>query len=464
MINRKIKGYVGLILVAFLLVVLINLTQTERLSTTSDSTLVTESSNYEDDRALKIWWDKGFNYEEDKSLQDLVKNWEQKTGKKIKLYFYNTDELFQKLERELRSGHLPDLIAMFKSEKSLTARLAWEGKLADVSDVIEPVKNQYTKTALATIDLYNNVEKKQSYYSVPIHQATIHVYYWRDLLKQAGYTEKDIPQEWDAFWQFWTKVQQDLKAKKGLQIYGLGLPLSVEAGDTYQTFEQLLAANNVSMLNAKGELAIDRPEVRQGIIKVLNWYKEFYQKGYMSPEALHWLNPDNNRSIINRQVLMTTNDTLSISAALKLGMLEFPPKPDGKPMPYLITVQQVILLADSDKQAAAKDFLSYLIRPEINGKFLKNAGGRHSPVLNSVWKDPFWTDKSDPHISLATHTLKEEPQRVYYTFQNPAYSIVLKENVWGQALQKVLANGVKSEQAANEALAQIKQIFAEWQK
>jgi multiple sugar transport system substrate-binding protein len=145
-------------------------------------------------------------------------------------------------------------------------------------------------------------------------------------------------------------------------------------------------------------------------------------------------------------------------------MLEFPPKPDGKPMPYLVTVQQVILLADSDKQEAAKDFLGYLIRPEINGKFLKNAGGRHSPVLNSVWKDPFWTDKRDPHISLATHTLREEPQRVYYTFQNPAYSIVLKENVWGQALQKVLVNGVKSEKAADEAIAQIKQIFAQWQQ
>lgn len=441
--------------------------QSQELSLQSNLNNTSQSS----DRILTVWWDKGFNLEEDEALQQLINNWEKNTGKKIKIYFYGTDELFQKVDRQLRSGDLPDLIAMFKSEKSLTSRLAWDGKLADVSDVIKPIENLYPKTVLKTVNLYNNVEQKRSYYGVPIHQATIHVYYWRDLLKQVGYTDKDIPQDWDRYWQFWTKVQKDLKAKQGLQLYSLGLPLSVEAGDTYQTFEQLLEAYNVPILNSQGELLVDEPQVRQGIIKVLDWYKQFYQQGYMSPEALHWLNPDNNRNLLNRKILMTPNDTLSIAAAVrqdpdtyfnKLGMQEFPRKPNGKPMKYLVTVQQVILLADSDNQEDAKNFLAYLVQPEINGKFLKMAGGRHSPVLKPVWKDSFWSDKSDPHISLATQTFQKQPQRVYYTYQNPAYSIVLKENIWGQALKKVLVEKKSSQQAADEAIDRIKQIFAEW--
>jgi len=43
-------------------------------------------------------------------------------------------------------------------------------------------------------------------------------------------------------------MQNELRAKQ-IDIYGLGLPLSV-AGDTYQTFEQILEAYDVQILDA----------------------------------------------------------------------------------------------------------------------------------------------------------------------------------------------------------------------
>lgn len=421
-------------------------------------------------KVLKIWWDKGFTLEEDEALQQVVTNWEKQSGNKVKLSFYSTDDLSQKVERELRTGDLPDLIAMFKSEKSLTPRLAWDGKLADVSDVISPVKSLYSDNILQTVSFYNKSDQKRSYYALPIHQATIHVYYWRDLLEKVNHSDNEIPKDWDGFWKFWKQMQNELRAKQ-IDIYGLGLPLSIAAGDTYQTFEQLLEAYNVQIVDAKGELQVDNPQVRQGIIKVLDWYAQSYQQGYLPPDALHWLNPDNNRNLLNRKVLMTTNDTLSIATAVrqdpdtyrkKLGILELPHKPNGQLMRYLITVQQVVLFADSKNQEIAKDFLAYLIQPEIIGNYLKTAGGRHSPVLKPVWKDAFWTDPNDPHISMATKTFTEGQTRLFYTFQNPAYSMVLKENVWGQALKRVLVDRSSSEQATDEAIARIKQIFAQW--
>lgn len=124
-------------------------------TSTSNRDLV--NAAFTENKVLKIWWDKGFTLEEDEALQQIVSNWEKQSGNKVELSFYSTDELSQKTERELRSGELPDLIAMFKSEKSLTARLAWEGKLADVSDVIEPVKNLYSDKVLQTVDFYNQI-------------------------------------------------------------------------------------------------------------------------------------------------------------------------------------------------------------------------------------------------------------------------------------------------------------------
>ena len=469
--NRYIKHISLFLTIALAIIACNSVAKIDRQSLQTDSTPVTQSP--QEKNVVEIWWDKGFNPEEDEALQELVNNWEEQTGNKIKLSFYGTDELFQKVERELHSGDLPDLIAMFKGEKSPTTRLAWSGKLADVSEVVEPIKDIYTEDILKTAYLYNNVDRRRSYYALPIHQATMHVYYWRDLLEQLGYSDGDIPQEWDAFWQFWAKVQDELRTKENLDIYGLGLPLSVEAGDTYQTFEQILEAYDIDILDATGQLTVDNPQTRQGIIKVLDWYARFYQQGYLPPSALNWLNPDNNRNLLNRSVVMTTNDTLSIPAAVrqdpdtyrnKMGILELPNKPNGQPMRYLVTVQQVILLADSDNLEAAKDFLAYIIQPEINGKFLKVAGGRHSPVLKPVWQDSFWTDQNDPHVSTATHTFTKQPTRIYYTYQNPAYSIILKENVWGRALKKVLVEGISSEQATDEAIASMKQIFAEWEQ
>jgi multiple sugar transport system substrate-binding protein len=441
-------------------------------SGTTEASRTSEQVTAVDTETLEIWWDKGFTLEEDEALQKLVKDWEKQSGKKIKLSFYTTDELSQKVEREIRAGELPDIIAMFKSERSLASRLAWDGKLADVSDVIQPNQKNYEELALKSVNFYNNVDKKRSYYALPIHQATIHVYYWKGILDKISYSEKDIPKDWDNFWNFWGKAQNELKTKANIKIYGLGLPLSVEAGDTYQTFEQILEAYDIKILDNKGQLQVDDPQVRQGIIKILTWYDQTYQKGYFSPEALHWLNPDNNRSMLNREVLMTTNDTLAIATAVrtdqetyqnKLGLLELPNKPNGKPMQYLATVQQVILFADSDQQKEAKDFLSYLSQPEVIDTYLKASGGRHSPVLKSVWKDPFWTSSKDPHVSKATHTFETQPTRLFYTFDNPAYSIVLKENVWGKAINRVIVEKVSPEQAADEAIVRIKEIFDEWQ-
>lgn len=41
--------------------------------------------------------------------------------------------------------------------------------------------------------------------------------------------------------------------------------------------------------------------------------------------------------------------------------------------------------------------------------------------------------------------------------------MVLKENIWGKALKRVLVDGSSPEQAADEATFAIKQIFAQWQ-
>ncbi|MDF5728680.1 MAG: ABC transporter substrate-binding protein [Rhizonema sp. PD38] len=435
----------------------------------SDQSSVINSST--DSGVLKVWCDQGFSVEEDEAFHKLTSHWEQQSGNKIKLSFYTIDELEHKAQRAIQAGNPPDIIISYNAETELNPRLAWTGKLADLSDVIEPIKNFYPENILKGVSFYNNVGKKRSYYAVPLHQATIHIFYWRDMLIQVGRNKSDIPKDWNAFWEFWKQMQDDLQSQQKNKIYGLGFTYSIGASDTYYLFEQILEAYDVKLLDSNGQLLIGDPKVRQGIADSLEWYAKFYQQGYVPPDAVNWLNPDNNRNLLNRVLVMTPNVTLSIPVAVrqdpdtyrkKLDTLEFPNKPNGKSMRYLVTLKEAVLFAESKNQKQAKNFLTYFSQPEVMSDYLKATGGRHLPVHKSLWKDPFWTDSTDPHISTAAKTVIEGSTRLYYSTQHPAYSVVLNERIWGKALYQILVNHVSPTQAANEAIRRIEQIFDQW--
>ena len=437
----------------------------------SDLNISESDSSFLQDNVLKVWWDKGFYPEEDEALQQVVSKWEQETGNQVKLSFYTNDELFLKTERAIQAGNPPDVLMNDAADRFLNPSLAWQGKLADLSEVIEPIKDSYSDTVLASVYFYNAREKKRSYYAMPIHIGIPHIFYWRDLLKQAGKSDRDIPQDWNAFWKFWQQVQDELSTKGEPKIYGIGLPMSVEAADTDDIFEQILEAYDVKILDSQGKLQVDNPQVRQGIIDCIDWYTQFYSQDYVPSEAVKWLNPDNNRSFLNRFIVMTPNQSLSIPAAVKqnkdiyyrqLVTTGYPDKPNGKPMRYIAMIRQAVVLSDSKNQKLAKDFLAYLIRPEIIGNYLKAAGGRYLPVNKKVLTDTFWTDPDDPHISTAVQPFLRGEITLPYTVSNPAYSLVLKDSIWGKALTKVVLDNLSPEQATDEAIAQIKEIFAEW--
>ena len=446
-----------------------NFTQVDRASLQSESSLISKSPSPEED-TLKLWWDKGFNLEEDEALQKLVKNWEQKTGNKVQIHFYTLEARTKKPTRYLQGGVSPDIFMSFKAESTLNPSLAWSGKLTDVTDIIEPVQELFDPQALKTAYYYNKVAKKRSYYAVPIHRAALHIHYWKDLLEKTGRSEADIPKDWHDFWQFWLDVGEDLKTQHQQDIFPIGLPMSAEAGDTYQAFEHILEAYNVKLLDSQGNLLVDDPQVRQGIIHCLDWYTQYYLQGYTPKDAVDWTNADNNRLFLNREILMTTNATMSIPAALRhtpdayhneLGIVELPNKPNGEPMRHIFLVEQAVIFKDAEHPQLAKDFLSYLIQPEIINNFLKESK-RHSPAHQSSYQDPYWTNLEDPHTSQVSKTLTESQIRPIYPANSPAYSIVLKENIWGQSLENIVLNKLTPEQAADEAITRIKQIFAEW--
>ena len=415
---------------------------------------------------LTIWWYEGYVEAEKTFLEKIVRDWEKANGKKIQLIFFDQKVLLKEIEKAVEAGAPPDITI---DRTQLVTRLAWQGKLKDVSPIIKPVLNSFPDSVLKNSYQYNNTAQAKSYYAVPIYQEGIYLHYWQDLLEQLGYSASDIPQDWDGFWQFWTMVQQKLSPQQ--DIFALGFPTSPYSTDTFLFFEYILEAYNVKILNARNQLLINHPKTRQGIVKALKWWAQLYQQEYIPPSALVWENADNNSSFYNRIVAMTPNPTLSIPASRadesdvyfkQLGTVGFPDKPNGDPMTYITRVRQALVFADRNFEDAVS-FLSYLIKPEVLADYMEAAGGRFFPANKSNWNDPFWTNPENPHIPLVSKMLTESPTRAHYFSDNPAYMSVLEENVWGQALSSILVDGMSPEAAADQAIAQITRIFKQWQ-
>ncbi|MEM1168315.1 MAG: ABC transporter substrate-binding protein, partial [Cyanobacteria bacterium P01_H01_bin.35] len=422
------------------------------------------------EQILTIWWNRGYYPEQEEALKKIVAEWEDKTDNKVKLLFFSEDDILQAAIDGLETGKPPDLLFSERAEYTLIPQWAWEGKLVDVSDVIKPVKNLYSDTALKSAYLYNNIESKFSNYSVPIMQQGLHLHYWYDLICEANLGE-EIPKNWDEFWQFWQNAQKNLRQQGQTNIYGLGLPMSIDGTDTSIVFEQILKANNLQILDEQGKLQIDKPAVRQKIIEILDWYTSFYKNGYVPPNAVNWRNSDNNTNFLNRNTLMTINPSMSIPGSQQedeeiylnqMRTIDFPNNPNGTKPISLVSIKQPVIFTSSAHPKLAKEFLSYLVQPENLGLYIKGARGRYFPIMPQLWEDPFWSNTKDPHISVASQQLSASETRLFKNSINPAYSQVHSENIWAKAMRQILIEGLSPTEATEIAIKRIKEIFSQW--
>ena len=420
--------------------------------------------------SVRIWWSQGFYPEETEALRRLIDQWQTDSGLPVELTLYSEGDILKEAERAISAGNPPDILYSHDADLTFIPKLAWDNQLADVSDVIKPIESEYGPTVLNGIKYLNQTTGQRNYYAVPITQTTNHIHYWQPLLDSINQNAENIPEDWDGFWQFWADGQEPIRALGQPNFYSMGLPMSASASDTFFIFEQFLEAFNVRLLSNTGELQLDTTQVREGIIRAIEAYTEFYQEKYVPPEAVDWGNADNNVTFLSRSTLMTVNPTLSIPGSQRqdkftyeeqLVTTPWPNKPNGDPMTSLVSIKQVVIFESSQYKQEAKKFLSYLIQPENLKRYIQGSQGRFFPLTADLLQDPFWQDSTDPHILAASQQFYRT--RPFGQALNPAYSEVQKQNIWGRTIADVVGENVSVEAATDKAIEQIKAIFQEWQ-
>ena len=429
---------------------------------------------------LTVWWVKGFYKAEDDALFEAVKKFEAKYKNiKVELSQYPIQDTIPKTVSALDSGSPPDVAYSDVYDFQVTAKWAYDGKLEDISKVIDPLRTKFEPAALSTTFLFNNTTQSRAYYAFPIKQQTMHIQYWKDMLAESGYKESDIPKDWRGYWDFWCdKVQVGYRKNSGKRGFGTGFPMGVDSSDTFFSFLTFVDAYNVKLVNDSGKLLVDDPAVRDGLIKAMSDYTSVYSKGCTPPSSTSWKDPDNNVAFHNKTIVMTHNATISIAAKwlddmnnaaltpeqraiAKKNYTEliatsgFPNKPDGSKMIYRTAVKTGVIFKDAKNKEGAKKFVAFMLDEANLTPYVEGSLGRWFPVQKLAQQSPFW--KGDPH-RLAVYNQYMSGTTPFEFTKNFKFTVLNNENVWGKAMNRILNEKVPVDKAVDEMIARIKVV------
>ncbi|MFZ9178944.1 MAG: ABC transporter substrate-binding protein [Limnohabitans sp.] len=429
---------------------------------------------------LTVWWVKGFYKAEDDALFAAIKKYETKyKNVKIELSQYPIQDMIPKTVAALDAGSPPDLAYSDTYDFQTTASWAYDGKLEDISSVINPLRAKFAPNTVETTFLFNNKLQTRSYYAFPIKQQTMHIQYWADMLADAGFKDTDIPTTWKEYWSFWCdKVQPASRQKTGQRTFGIGQPMGVDSTDSFFSFLTFMDAYNIKLVNDSGKLLVDDPDVRKGLIAAVSDYTAVYAKGCTPPSSTSWKDPDNNVAFHNRTTVMTHNATISIAAkwlddmnnstlteaqraTAKKNYTEliktagFPNKPDGSKMTYRAAIKTGVIFKDSKNKARAKEFLSFILQEENLTPYVEGSLGRWFPVTKTGQQSKFW--KEDVHRKAVYDQFMAGTSTFEFT-KNFRFTQLNNENVWAKAMNRVLNEKVPVDKAVDEMIERIKTV------
>jgi multiple sugar transport system substrate-binding protein len=394
---------------------------------------------------LVMWWNKGYYAQEGAAVREVIAAIEQKTGKQIELTPHPMEELPDDILATIESGRPPDFA--FGLWLDIYAKQwAYEGRLVDLSDAIGHFSDLFDPAQLDRAVLLNGTTGGKALCGLPVSQITHFTHVWKSLLKQAGFTLEHIPREWDSYWSFWCdQVQPAVRRASGHDDTWVSASICRARPGTRRQF---MTAYEADYENRDGRLVIDDPGT---------WNS----------------NRDNNRAFLAERWSQFLNDTLSIPNTLRRERpedyhkntvtIQWPLSPDRAALPILGSSDAAVVFRDGYNVEIANEFVHFLVAEGWLAHYLDFAGERFLPAMQKLREGPLWLDPSDPHRMAAVMQIASRPMQYEYIVASGdwRYDLILQELVWGNAVHRVVTEGISPEQAVDEAIARIKQILSE---
>ena len=419
-------------------------------------------------KTAELWWIQGFAQEEDIGFKKIVADYEKASGNTIDYTISPYAAMREKTVSAITAGVVPDVIQ--NSPAEMNAIWAWSDKLVDISDVVATQQEEYTQSALLSALSYNSVTKRRSYYLAPYLQASLPNHIWRPLVEKAGYKMEDIPKTWDAYYDFFKDVQKKLRAQGMRNVYGLGFQLTTQGNDPNNFFNYfLIAYGGQNLVSQDGKLHLDDPQVKEAVIKAIEYPTTAYKEGFVPSSAINWNDADDNNAFHAKQIVMDLDGTISTEVAIIKEKQDYddivvqglPLSNEGKLVTTQVTHGGGMIPKGAKNIEVAKDFLKYLIQPKVAGEYLKIGLGRNLPAMVSVVKSDDWWF-ADPHRKAYVEQGLLGPTAPDFFVFNPAWAEVRNQHVFGAAWADVMKNGMTPQAAAEKAFKWVEAIFQKY--
>jgi multiple sugar transport system substrate-binding protein len=424
---------------------------------------------------LVVWWEEGWYPDENRAVAELVAAFEQKTGKQVELLQPTQDELSDNIEAALAARQPPDF-AYGILLQNYDDQWAYEDRLVELRDAVGHFSDLFDPDLLQLATMLNGRTGGHELYALPMGRDTNHVHVWQSLLERAGFTLADIPKEWEAFWSFWCEqVQPAVRKVTGRDdIYGVGLPMSIDAEDTEMEIGQFAWAYTPRWPSPAGWNLVEEPATRAILIRALERYTAIYKNGCTPPDAVDWTGSGNNRAFLEQRVVMTPNPTLSIPNQLRAerpedydrntATIEWPRNAFGDPLANSGGAAVAVAFREGGNPALAKEFVRFLVEDGWLAHWLDFSRDRMLPPMQKLIDQPFWLDPGDPHRMRSAIQTMTQPQSLstWGVSRDQQRRFDLAEpQIMGTAVHRVAAEGWSAERGADEAIARIKQILSE---
>jgi multiple sugar transport system substrate-binding protein len=420
---------------------------------------------------VTAWWTQGFVPEEDAAIKRVVGDYEKISGDTVELSIVPFAPLGQKVVSALTTGTVPDVVSYDGADSTIIPQNAWNDRLVDLSDIAEANKSEYLPTVSLASQYYNNVTKRRGFYLAPYKTACVPFHVWGNMVEEAGYRMSDAPKTWDAWWDWFKPMQATLRDKGHRGLYSLGLQItSTGPADGNNLFYAFVLANGgKDFVTPDGRAHFDNPQVRDAVIKSIEYPTTAYKQGYVPPGALSWTDADDNNAFHAKEILMDFDGTISTEVALFHDKQAYyhdmvthglPLGNDGHPVPAQLGAGGCFIAKGARNVTGAKEFIKYLIQPSVVNAYLKGGLGRWLPAIASIVKsDPFWMDPHDPHRPPYVTQGLLGPTIPYYFVFNPGIAVANAQQIWGQAQANVIRNGMTPKEAAEKGFNQIRTIL-----
>ncbi len=148
-----------------------------------------------------------------------------------------------------------------------------------------------------------------------------------------------------------------------------------------------MAGKTSSPKTAKNCKFLDDRRSSAAVLEALTYPTAAYREGYVPPSAINWNDADDNNAFHSKQTIMDLDGSLSTEVAIIADKEAYNDivtyglalSNAGKPVPSMAGSFCGLIPKGAKNVAVAKDFLKYLIQPDVLNEYLKTGLGRREP-------------------------------------------------------------------------------------